>query len=96
LEGRRIGVLNRRGSGERFSYGEALDDTLQEALDEMADSGAEQIDVALPGEVDSVVSEFLYEFPPPWRTNSPSSRPRLIGGGSWADPDYQRFATPSR
>lgn len=63
LEGRRIGILHRSGSGERIRYGKDLDGVLQDALDEMADGGAELIEVALPRGVDSALVEFLGEFP---------------------------------
>jgi amidase len=63
LEGRRIGVLNPDLTGARFSYGEEMDGTVQEALDEMADSGAELIEVALPGDPHGVLIEFMGEFP---------------------------------
>jgi Asp-tRNA(Asn)/Glu-tRNA(Gln) amidotransferase A subunit family amidase len=63
LEGRRIGVLHRSGSGDRFNYDKDLDGTLQTSLDELANGGAELIDVALPRGVDSALGEFLNEFP---------------------------------
>ena len=65
LEGRRIGVLNpeRRGRGAVHLRRGAWTAHVQAALDEMAASGAELVDVALPRDADAVLVEFMGEFP---------------------------------
>lgn len=56
LEGRRIGIL-------KFPYDKKVDGTLQTALDDMAESGAELVEVTLPRTVDGLLIEFMGEFP---------------------------------
>jgi Asp-tRNA(Asn)/Glu-tRNA(Gln) amidotransferase A subunit family amidase len=55
LKGRRIGILE-------FDYRTELDGTLQDALDEMVDNGAEVVPVVLP-EPDRNVDPIFDEFP---------------------------------